>query len=228
MRLLIIEDTADLRDNLTDYLEAKGHKVEGAGDGVTGLHLAVVNEYDAIVLDLGLPGMDGLDVCTRLRQDAKKTTPILMLTARDTLSDKLSGFSRGADDYLVKPFALEELLARLNVLTSRQRKESADNILRVGDLSYNLDTVEVSRGGVRIELTPICLRILELLMRESPRVVKRDQVEKSIWANDQPDSDSLRTHIHILREAIDKPFDGPMLHTLRGIGYRLLSPDAVQ
>lgn len=228
MRLLIIEDTEDLRDNLTDFLEAKGHKVDGAGDGITGLHLAVVNEYDAIVLDLGLPGMDGLDVCGRLRQDAKKTTPILMLTARDTLNDKLAGFQRGTDDYLVKPFAMEELLARLLALTQRQRKEAGDNILRVGQLSYNLDNVEVSREGMPIELTPICLRILELLMRESPRVVKREQVEKAIWANDQPDSDSLRTHIHILREAIDKPFDAPMLHTLRGIGYRLLPPDGVQ
>ncbi|WP_147695369.1 response regulator transcription factor, partial [Vogesella mureinivorans] len=116
MRILVIEDNTDIAANLGDYLEDRGHIVDFAADGVTGLHLAVVNEFDAIVLDLNLPGMDGLEVCRKLRQDARRQTPVLMLTARDALEQKLAGFDVGADDYLVKPFALQEVEARLTVL----------------------------------------------------------------------------------------------------------------
>lgn len=225
MRFLIIEDITDLRDNITDFLEARGHQVESAGDGVTGLHLAAKYDYDAIILDIMLPGMSGLDVCSRLREDARKSTPVLMLTARDTLNDKLAGFNMGADDYMVKPFAMEELLARLNVIAQRERKETSSQILRVGDLRFDLDMMQVTRAGIPIVLTPICLRILELLMREAPHVVRRGAVEKTIWPNERPDSDSLRTHIHLLRAGIDASFDKPMLRTLRGIGFRLVSDD---
>lgn len=225
MHILVIEDNRDLISNLVDYLETQGHAVDAAEDGVTGLHLAVVNDYDAIVLDLMLPGIDGLQLCRKLRNDAGKGTPILMLTARDTLADKLDGFASGADDYLVKPFALQELHARLNVLA--RRGISNLHILRVADLELDEGTLEVRRGGQRIELTPVGLRILVLLMREAPRVVARRKIEQTIWGDDPPQSDALRAHIHSLRNAIDKPFPAPLLHTVHGIGYRLAAPDAL-
>ena len=144
MRVLVIEDNRDIAANVGDFLEDKGHVVDFAGDGVTGLHLAVVNDFDAIVLDLTLPGMDGLEVCRKLRQEARKQTPVLMLTARDALEQKLSGFESGADDYLVKPFALQELEARLAVLGRRTRGPQT-RVLKVADLEYNLDTLVVTR-----------------------------------------------------------------------------------
>jgi DNA-binding response OmpR family regulator len=226
MHILIIEDNADIAANLGDYLEDRGHTVDFAGDGVTGLHLAVVNDFDAIVLDLQLPGMDGLDVCRKLREDAGKGTPILMLTARDRLEDKLAGFDTGADDYLVKPFALQEVEARLDVLARRGRHRGS-RVLQVGDLKYNLDTLTVDRGGLDIELNPIGLKLLKCLMEASPNVVTRAELEKEVWGEEMPDSDSLRVHIHSLRAQIDKPFSSKMIQTRHGIGYRLTESDAV-
>lgn len=226
MRVLIIEDNPDIAANLGDYLEDQGHTVDFAGDGVTGLHLAVVNDFDAIVLDLALPGMDGLEVCRKLRSDADKDTPVLMLTARDRLEDKLAGFETGADDYLVKPFELQEAAARLKVLASRGRRRSQRE-LKVGDLTYNLDTLNVIRKGEEIYLNPIGLKLLQCLMEASPNVVSRSDLEMEVWGEELPDSDSLRVHIHSLRSAIDKPFGSNMIQTRHGIGYRLVDPDAV-
>ena len=226
MRVLIIEDNPDIAANLGDYLEDHGHTVDFAGDGITGLHLAVVNDFDSIVLDLALPGMDGLDVCRKLRSEAGKDTPVLMLTARDRLEDKLAGFETGADDYLVKPFELQEVEARLNVLAGRGRRRNSRE-LKVGDLNYNLDTLNVSRGDEDIYLNPIGLKLLHCLMEASPNVVSRAELEMEVWGEEMPDSDSLRVHIHSLRSAIDKPFDSNLIQTRHGIGYRLVEPDAV-
>ncbi|MBT8040379.1 MAG: response regulator transcription factor [Xanthomonadales bacterium] len=226
MRILIIEDNPDIAANLGDYLEDHGHTVDFAGDGVTGLHLAVVNDFDAIVLDLALPGMDGLEVCRKLRGEAGKDTPVLMLTARDRLEDKLAGFDTGADDYLVKPFELQEVAARLKVLASRGRRRNRRE-LTVGDLIYNLDTLSVQRDGKEIYLNPIGLKLLHCLMESSPNVVSRAELEMEVWGEEMPDSDSLRVHIHSLRSAIDKPFGSNMIQTRHGIGYRLVEPDAV-
>ena len=226
MRVLIIEDNPDIAANLGDYLEDHGHTVDFAGDGVTGLHLAVVNNFDAIVLDLALPGMDGLEVCRKLRDEAGKDTPVLMLTARDRLEDKLAGFETGADDYLVKPFELQEVEARLKVLASRGRRRSVRE-LKVGNLVYNLDTLNVKRGEKEIYLNPIGLKLLQCLMEASPNVVSRADLELEVWGEELPDSDSLRVHIHSLRSAIDKPFGSNMIQTRHGIGYRLVDPDAV-
>ncbi len=227
MNILLIEDNQDLAANLADYLEEQGHVIDAATDGITGLHLAVVNDYDIIVLDLMLPGMNGLDVCRKLRDEAQKDTPVLMLTARDTVDDKLAGFSSGTDDYLVKPFSLRELHARLQALVKRHKSLFNKKVLRVADLELDLGTLEIRRGDTPIALTPIGNKLLELLMRESPRVVKRRQLEQAIWGDEPPDSDALRAHMHGLRMAIDKHFDKPLLLTVRGIGYRLVDPDAL-
>ena len=226
MRVLIIEDNPDIAANLGDYLEDHGHTVDFAGDGITGLHLAIVNDFDAIVLDLALPGMDGLEVCRKLRQEAGKDTPVLMLTARDRLEDKLAGFDTGADDYLVKPFELQEVEARLNVLASRGRRRNRRE-LKVGDLVYNVDTLNVTRAGTEIYLNPIGLKLLNCLMESSPNVVSRSELEMKVWGEEMPDSDSLRVHIHSLRSAIDKPFGSSMIQTRHGIGYRLIESNAV-
>ena len=225
MRVLIIEDNPDIAANIGDFLEDRGHTVDFAGDGVTGLHLAVVNDFDAIVLDLALPGMDGLEVCRKLREDAGKETPVLMLTARDRLEDKLAGFETGADDYLVKPFELQEVEARLNVLSRRGGRRRSKE-LRVGDLVYNVDSLTVHRGDTEIDLNPIGLKLLRALMEASPNVVARAELEHEVWGEEMPDSDSLRVHIHSLRAAIDKPFGSQMIQTRHGIGYRLVESDA--
>lgn len=226
MRILVIEDNRDIAANLGDYLDDRGHTVDFAADGITGLHLAIVNDYDAIVLDLSLPGMDGLEVCRKLRSEARKQTPVLMLTARDALEQKLAGFESGADDYLVKPFALQEVEARLSVLL-RRGKAPGPRVLKVSELEFNLDTLEVVREGRKVNLNPTALKILQSLMEASPAVVTRQDLETRVWGEELPDSDSLRVHIHGLRAALDKPFDRPLIHTRHGIGYRLADPDAV-
>lgn len=227
MRILVIEDNRDIAANLGDFLEDRGHTVDYAADGVTGLHLAVVNDFDAVVLDLNLPGIDGIEVCKKLRMEARKQTPVLMLTARDSLDSKLAGFDSGADDYLVKPFALQEVEARLLVL-ARRIKTHAPRTLVISDLEYNLDTLEVWRGGEAIQLNPTALKILQALMEASPSVVTRNELETKVWGEELPDSDSLRVHIHGLRAAIDKPFPVALIQTRHGIGYRIVNPDAVQ
>jgi DNA-binding response OmpR family regulator len=225
MHLLVIEDNPDLVANLYDFFEGRGHTVDAAYDAFSGLKFATENRYDAVILDLMLPGMDGLEVCAMLRERGLDT-PILMLTARDTLDSKLEGFASGADDYLVKPFALQELEARLQVLQRRGRSGGARGRLQVADLSFDPDTLRVERAGRRIELSPIPLRILEVLLRASPRVVPRAEMERAIWGDSPPDSDALRAHLHVLRSAIDATGEVSLVHTVRGIGYQLAAPDA--
>lgn len=225
MRVLIIEDNSDLAANIFDYLEARGHTPDAAGDGITGLHLAVTQDFDVIVLDVMLPGIDGFTLCRKLRDEAGKQTPVLMLTAKDTLEDKLTGFRSGSDDYLVKPFALQELEARLLALGRRGTAHSTQPLLRAGDLTYNAATLEVKRGGKTISLTPTGMKILELLLRRSPHVVTRRELEHAVWGDSPPDSDALRAHMHTLRAAVDHPFDTPLIHTLHGVGFRLSAPD---
>ncbi|MCW8899266.1 MAG: response regulator transcription factor [Gammaproteobacteria bacterium] len=227
MRILIIEDNQDIAANLADYLENQGHTIDAAADGITGLHMAVVNEYEVIILDLMLPGMDGIDVCKKIRTEALKQTPILMLTARDTVEDKLNGFSVGADDYLVKPFSMRELHARLQILSRRQIQPFGSNKLRVADLELDLGTMEVHRGSELIDLAPIGKKLLEELMRSAPKLVRRQKLEHVIWGDIPPDSDALRAHMHNLRRLIDKPFNKQLLQTERGLGYRLVDPDAI-
>lgn len=223
MRLLVIEDNPDILANLVDYLELKGYAVDCAADGLTGLHLAATQHFDLIVLDIMLPGMDGFSLCERLRQGERKGVPIIMLTARDALDDRLRGFRTGADDYLTKPFALPELAARIEAVLKRSQGGDKRQ-LAVADLIYDLDTLEVTRAGTPLHPGPIGLKLLAVLMQRSPAVVRREVLEEALWGDAPPDSDSLRSHIHNLRQQIDKSFDAPLLHTVHGIGYRLVPP----
>jgi len=225
LRILVVEDNPDLAANLVDYLEAKGHLTDTTGDGISGLHLATRNSYDVIILDLVLPGLDGVSLCRRLREDVGKLTPILMLTARDTLEDKIAGLEAGADDYVVKPFELRELAARIKALARRSQAASPRQKLQIGDLLFDTATFQIVRAGKVIELPPIPLRILETLMRASPRVLDRAELERAVWGDTPPDSDSLRAHLHVLRNAVDKPFEKPLIHTLRGIGWQITDTD---
>ncbi len=220
MRLLVVEDNRDILANLADYLALKGYEVDCAQDGLTGLHLAATNHYDLIVLDVMLPGMDGYALCQRLREGERRDTPVIMLTARDALEDRLQGFRTGADDYVTKPFALPELAARIEAVLKRTRAGGRRR-LQVADLSYDLDTLEVVRAGQPLKIGPIGLKLLAVLMQKSPAVATREALEAALWGDAPPDSDSLRSHIHTLRQQIDKPFPKPLLHTVHGVGFRL-------
>lgn len=220
IRVLIVEDNRDICGNIAMYLEKYSYVLDFAYDGISAMHLALTNPFDIIVLDLMLPRMDGLNFCQKLRVDAEVDTPVLMLTARDTLDDKLMGFKAGADDYLVKPFALQELHARLQALFKRSRRKP-DKLLTVGDLTMNRSTLQVNRAGRRIDLTPAGMRLLQRLMEEAPSVVARDDLETLLWADERPDGDALRSHMYKLRQAIDRPFDSPLIHTVHRFGYRI-------
>ncbi len=220
MRILVIEDNRDILANVLDYLQLKGYSVDCAQNGLSGLHLASSGHYDLIVLDIMLPGMDGYQVSKRLREDARNEVPILMLTARDALEDRLQGLQAGADDYLIKPFALSELVARIEAIL-RRSQGSRKRLLTVADLVYDLDTLHITRAGKSLKINPLGMKLLAILMQKSPAVVRREALEAALWGDDCPDSDSLRSHIHQLRQVIDKPFATPLLHTLHGVGYRL-------
>jgi DNA-binding response OmpR family regulator len=221
MHLLLIEDHADIAANITEFFEARGDVVEHVVDGTSGLHKALADSYDAIVLDLLLPGLDGLTLCRQLRHAGRTQVPVLMLTAKDLLADKIEGFEAGADDYLVKPFSLAELDARLKALVRRTRLPQTPRILSVGDLSFDLDTLEAERGGERLKLNPTTRRLLIVLLQNAHRVVTRAELERELWGDQPPQGDFLRAHMHALRTAIDKNFTVKLLHTIHGTGYRL-------
>ena len=224
MRILIIEDDRAIATNLYDFLSARGHAVDAAGDGVTGLHLAVADQFDAIVLDIGLPGMDGIKVCRKLRDEAHVDTPVLMLTARDTLDDKLEGFDCGADDYLVKPFALREVEARLYALHKRHAGRVTSKLLIAGELTLDPRTLAIRFTGKDVKkLAPKCMRLLETLMGEPGRVFSRTELESAVWGDTQGTSDTLRSHMHLLRRSLVEAGSYDPIETVHGLGYRLLA-----
>ena len=222
MIVLLVEDHRPLAQTTTSFLEAEGFEVDYAADGLSALNIASANVYDAIILDLMLPKLDGYSICHELRNTSKIDTPILMLTARDTLEDKLKGFELGADDYLVKPFEQRELLARLHALIKRQRGEVSSKRLQIGDLVLDTGTMQTWRAGKELTLSPTGYRILRILMRESPNVVSRDAIEQELWGDAVPDSDVLRSHLYNLRKSVDSPYDQALIQTIKGVGFKLV------
>lgn len=221
MKVLVVEDNRDIAANIADYLEPKGHVLDFANNGPHGLQLATSERYDVIVLDIMLPRLDGMTLCRRLRDEARVGTPVLMLTARDQLDDKLEGFQAGADDYLVKPFSVKELEVRLEALVKRTQNHTTNRLLQVADLQYDPDTMTATRAGQTLELNPIQRKLLETLLLNTHRVVAREELETLIWGDELPDNDVLRTHIYNLRNVVDKPFTVKLIHTVHGAGYRL-------
>lgn len=221
MRVLLIEDHQDIADNVCEYLHEKGHRIDHALTGEEGLRHAASRQHDVIVLDVMLPGMDGLAVCRNLRGELKVQAPVLILTAKDLVVDKVAGFEAGADDYLVKPFSLLELEVRLGALARRGAARVAEGVLHVAGLSYDPATLTAERDGLAVKLNPSTRRLLLLLMQNSHRVVSRRELERELWGDEPPDGDVLRAHMYALRNAVDKPFPQKLLHTHHGEGYRL-------
>ena len=227
MRILVVEDNRNLVANLFDYFEREGHAVDAAPDGVTGLHLARMHDYDAIVLDWGLPRMDGPTLLKRLRDDGL-AVPVIMLTARDQQPDKITGLRSGADDYLTKPCDLEELLLRLQAMVARSTGRGRVRRLQVADLVLDLNTLEARRAGKSVHLFPAGRTILELLMLASPGVVSRARLEHALWGDDLPGGNPLRSHVYDLRRSVDGPFDTKLIQTVARTGYRIVEPDAAK
>ncbi len=224
LRILIVEDSHALRLSMASLLESHGHHIDFAADGVSGLRLALNSPPDVLVLDLGLPGMDGLRVCRELRLRSDRHIPILILTARDSLDDKVKGFEVGADDYLVKPFAGQELLMRCLALAKRNRVGEA-HIIEIGSLRINRKTREVHRNGVTLEFPSTSFNILLHLAESWPRTVTRSEIIQRLWGDDSPQSDPLRSHLYTLRQNLDRPFAKPMLKTIHDVGFKLESDE---
>ncbi|WP_197017562.1 MULTISPECIES: response regulator transcription factor [Alcanivorax] len=221
MSILLVEDHRQLAQTVLEYLEQQGATVDYAGNTRLARELVQEHHYDLMLLDVMLPGEDGYSFCQYLREELALDMPVIFMTARDQLEDKLEGFDRGGDDYIVKPFALPELVARVSALIRRQRKEVTANTLQIADLELDPARQEVRRGGQRLKLSPTAFRILRILMRESPKVVSREQLEHELWGDLVPDSDALRSHLYNLRKAVDKPFDEALLNTLPGVGFSI-------
>jgi len=222
LHVLVIEDNAALRESIRHVLVAHGHRVDVAAEGRAGLQMALAEPPDVMVLDVMLPGMSGLRICSRLRAECDRHVPVLMLTARDTLADKLDGFEAGADDYLVKPFANEELLARCLALSHRQRA-GLTHMLRIGTLTIDRRSGVATRDGQPLALRQTAHRMLVILAEAWPRAVTRSELTRRLWGDNAPESDPLRTHLYLLRQALDKPFSTPMLVTIHDVGFRLES-----
>ncbi|KEO55910.1 response regulator transcription factor [Thalassospira permensis] len=216
--VLLVEDNMDIAGTISDYLTIEGIECDHAFDGETGFQRALTGEYDVILLDIMLPFRDGISICNALRNEGIDT-PVLMLTARDTLADKLEGFGAGADDYLVKPFALEELLMRTRVLSRRRSGEIRR--FSLGDLIVDFENRHVERSGQAISLSPTSWTILEVLAQNSPHVVTRSRLSMALWQGDPPDTNALKTHLYKLRMRIDKPFNQNLIHTIAGQGVAL-------
>jgi len=222
--VLLVEDNFSLADTIITYLRLDGIDCDYAATGPQGLELALTNTYETILLDINLPRMNGLDVCEALRKKGVEV-PVLMLTARGTLEDKLAGFDAGTDDYLIKPFELSELVARVKALA--KRRSASRQRLEIGSLILDLSARVASREGQPLSLTPTGWKILELLMRESPNVVSRESIERAVWGDGElPDTNSLKVHLFRLRQQVDKPFQKNLLHTVAAHGVALRDPDA--
>ena len=222
--VLIVEDNRDILASIVDYLELKGFEVDAIDNGQAALGLIQQNHYDLVVLDLGLPGMDGLTLCQQLRERDRNPLPVIMLTARDTLEDRLRGFEVGTDDYLVKPFALPELYERIKAVLKRATR-SYEHRLVVGKLTMDTEKRQVTRNGQLLKLDRKGYVLLELLIKHWPGVVSHQQLSYALWGDEPPDSGALKSHIYRLRQMLDQPFNTPMIRNVPGTGYTLVADD---
>ncbi len=221
MKILLVEDDSEAASYLVKGLSESGHVIDQAEDGDTGLHFALTNDYDVLILDRMLPKRDGLSIVRMLRADGNET-PVLILSALGEVNDRVDGLRSGGDDYLVKPYAFSELLARLEVLARRKIKAQEITELRVADLQMDLVTRKVTRSGRLIRLQPRELRLLEFLMRHAGQVVTRTMLLEHVWdLHFDPQTNVIDTQISRLRAKIDKGFNKPLLHTIRGMGYKI-------
>ena len=220
LHILLVEDEAKIAENVAAFLEQKGHVLDFAMRGDQGLSLALSSFYDLVILDLNLPAMDGLAVCKALREKAQRHIPIIMLTARDSIDDKVSGFSVGADDYLTKPFSLQELEMRCLALSRRHQLNTNDTI-ELGPLQLNRKRKTVTREGKSVATSAMGYKILTIVAEAYPQVVSRSELTQKLWGDDPTESDALRSHIYQLRSVLDKPFDKPLLKTVFGAGFTL-------
>lgn len=220
-QILIVEDNEDLQGILADFLEVKGAEVDFASNGLQGLNLALKHDFDAIILDVMLPKKDGMQVAKELREQGC-TTPILMLTALNGQDDLLSGFGSGVDDFVSKPFQFPELEVRLAALVKRYKGRVAQSRLEYGELSIDEKTHEITRNNTPLALTPAIYQILLMLVKAKGEMVSREALIHQLWGEDVPDRDVLRSHIYLLRNVLDKPFDYPMLITVPKFGFKLV------
>lgn len=225
-RLLIVEDDRDLASNLIDFLELQGYVTHHAADGQTALSLLAANDYDLIIIDLMLPGVDGMSVCIHIRNQLKSRVPIVILTAKSEIDTKISAFDIGADDYVIKPVSLREINARVRALIRRAKQADDSAVLAVGGLTLDTGTMRIERDGVSIALPPVPTKILALLMRNSPNVVHNLAIHRELWGEERGDTHAIVVHLHTLRNTIDKPFDRQLIHTVRGFGYRVADEQA--
>jgi two-component system OmpR family response regulator len=224
MRILLVEDDPKIALFIIKGLKAEGFAVDHAANGEDGLHLALTEPYDAAVIDIMLPKLDGLALIERMRQ-AKNKIPVIILSARDTVDDRVAGLQTGGDDYLTKPFAFSELLARIQALIRRSTDQSEPNRLVVGDVCMNLITREVVRSEKTIDLQPLEFSLLEYLMRNAGRVVSKTMIMEHVWDYYfDPQTNVVESRIYKLREKIDKNFPTKLIHTVRGVGY-VLKPE---
>lgn len=216
--ILLVEDNTEIATSIVDFLASKGHCVDYAATAKTAKNLLKKHIYNVAILDVMLPGMSGLDLCKEIRNTNSTAIPIIMLTARDTLDDIVNGFDSGADDYLTKPFAMQELYVRINAL-ARRNLLNHDYKISLGPLVVDRRTHEIFREGVPIKCTKMGFDILEMLAEAYPKVVTRTEIMKNLWGDEFTESDALRSHMYQLRKILDKPFSFPILKTVHSIGF---------
>lgn len=219
--ILMVEDHYELASTLCEFLEAHGFVIDHARNLDTARNLLKHNPYHILLLDINLPDGSGYDLCQWLRKEQGLDIPVLMLTARDTLDDKMKGFTSGTDDYLVKPFDFNELVMRVRALIKRSMGEVSNSQLQIHDLILDSARQTINRAGQNIELPPIQFKLLKLLMRNSPKVITKQEIVIELWGDTEPESDALRSHIYNLRKMVDKPFDQKLIHTVSGVGLKI-------
>lgn len=219
--ILMVEDHYELASTVCEFLEEHDFVVDHARNLDAARHLLKQRPYHVLLLDINLPDGSGYDLCEWLRQQESMDIPVLMLTARDTLDDKMKGFKSGTDDYLVKPFDFNELVMRIKALIKRSMGEVSNRQLKIADLVLDPARQYVSRAGQSIELPPIQFKLLKLLMRNTPKVLTKQEIMMELWGDEEPESDALRSHIYNLRKIVDKPFDQKLIQTVSGVGLKI-------